>query len=90
MKGGFALDVQAVCSGFVYALAIADNFLRCGQAKRALVIGAETFSRILDWTDRNTCVLFGDGAGATIMKRSTKGRGILSAYMRSDGTLADL
>ncbi len=61
---GFAFDLQAVCSGFVYALATADNFLRCGSAKRALVIGAETFSRILDWNDRSTCVLFGDGAGA--------------------------
>ncbi len=63
-----AFDVQAVCTGFIYALAVADNFLRCGQAKRALVIGAETFSRILDWQDRGTCVLFGDGAGAVVIE----------------------
>src|SRR5262249_12542373 len=65
---GFAFDVQAVCSGFVYALSTADNFLRSGQARRALVIGAETFSRILDWEDRGTCVLFGDGAGAVVLE----------------------
>jgi 3-oxoacyl-[acyl-carrier-protein] synthase-3 len=90
MLHGFALDVQAVCSGFVYALAIADNFIRLGQAKRALVIGAETFSRILDWQDRNTCVLFGDGAGAVILEASTgKGdntdQGILTTHLFSDG-----
>ncbi len=62
------MDIQAVCSGFVFALATADNFIRCGQAQRALVIGAETFSRILDWKDRNTCVLFGDGAGAVVLE----------------------
>ena len=67
---GAAFDVQAVCSGFVYALAVADNFLRCGQARNALVIGAETFSRILDWSDRGTCVLFGDGAGAVVLTAS--------------------
>ncbi len=64
ITAGFAFDIQAVCAGFVYALAVADNFLKTGQARTALVIGAETFSRILDWNDRNTCVLFGDGAGA--------------------------
>jgi 3-oxoacyl-[acyl-carrier-protein] synthase-3 len=90
MHHGFALDVQAVCSGFVYALAIADNFLRLGQAKRALVIGAETFSRILDWQDRNTCVLFGDGAGAVILEAySGKGdnsdQGVLTTHLFSDG-----
>jgi 3-oxoacyl-[acyl-carrier-protein] synthase-3 len=90
MRHGFALDVQAVCSGFVYALAIADNFIRLGQAKRALVIGAETFSRILDWQDRNTCVLFGDGAGAVILEAGTgKGdntdQGILTTHLFSDG-----
>ncbi|MGH7186150.1 MAG: beta-ketoacyl-ACP synthase 3, partial [Pseudomonadota bacterium] len=66
MTAGAAFDVQAVCSGFVFGLAVADNFIRLGQAKNALVIGAETFSRILDWKDRNTCVLFGDGAGAVV------------------------
>ena len=68
MVGGAAFDVQAVCSGFIYGLAVADNFIRCGQAKTVLLIGAETFSRILDWTDRGTCVLFGDGAGAIVMR----------------------
>ena len=64
---GVAFDLQAVCSGFVFALAVADNFIKVGQARTALVIGAETFSRILDWTDRGTCVLFGDGAGAVVV-----------------------
>ena len=72
MTRGAAFDIQAVCSGFVYALATADNFIKAGQAKTALVIGAETFSRILDWNDRGTCVLFGDGAGA---RRAARGRG---------------
>ena len=97
MAGGAAFDVQAVCSGFIYALAVADNFLRCAQAKRALVIGAETFSRILDWTDRGTCVLFGDGAGALVLEaKATNGhagggplsnmdRGVLSTHLHSDG-----
>ena len=67
MKRGAAFDVQAVCSGFIFALAVADNALRLGQARTALVIGAETFSRILDWQDRGTCVLFGDGAGAVVL-----------------------
>ena len=72
---GAAFDLQAVCSGFVYAVATADNFLRCGAHKRALVIGAETFSRILDWSDRTTCVLFGDGAGAIVLEaRDSDGR----------------
>ena len=92
---GVAFDVQAVCSGFVFALATADNFLRAGQFKRALVIGAETFSRILDWTDRGTCVLFGDGAGAVVLEaRQSDGlmsdRGILSTRIRSDGRFEDL
>lgn len=87
---GFALDVQAVCSGFVYALAVADNFLRLGQARTALVIGAENFSRLIDWQDRSTCVLFGDGAGAVVLQAATgKGdktdRGILSTHLHSDG-----
>jgi 3-oxoacyl-[acyl-carrier-protein] synthase-3 len=88
---GFSMDLQAVCSGFVYALAVADNFLRLGQAKRALVIGAETFSRILNWDDRNTCVLFGDGAGAVILEAGTgqggnDDRGILCTHLFSDGS----
>jgi len=87
---GAAFDVQAVCSGFVYALTIADKFLQSGSHKRALVIGAETFSRILDWDDRGTCVLFGDGAGAVVLEaQEGKGdltdRGILSTHLRSDG-----
>lgn len=91
---GFALDVQAVCSGFVYALAVADNFLRLGQARTALVIGAETFSRILDWSDRNTCVLFGDGAGAVVLRAAAgsgngKDRGVLSTHLHSDGRFHD-
>ncbi|MFY9287647.1 MAG: beta-ketoacyl-ACP synthase III [Alphaproteobacteria bacterium] len=90
MTKGFAFDMQAVCSGFVYALAIADNFIRLGQAKTALVIGAETFSRLLDWTDRGTCVLFGDGAGAVVLgaaegKGDKSDRGILSTHLHSDG-----
>ncbi len=83
---GAAFDLQAVCSGFVYALATADNFIRAGQSKNALVIGAETFSRILDWTDRTTCVLFGDGAGAFVLSASTdSNRGIIGTRLRSDG-----
>src|SRR3954467_11476420 len=75
MTGGFAMDVQAVCSGFVYALAVADNFIKAGQVKRALVIGAETFTRLVDWTDRGTCVLFGDGAGAVVLEADDSGKG---------------
>ncbi|HYD98162.1 MAG TPA: beta-ketoacyl-ACP synthase III [Alphaproteobacteria bacterium] len=88
MKHGFAFDVQAVCSGFVYALAMADNFIRTGQARGALVIGAETFSRLLDWDDRTTCVLFGDGAGAVVLRAAEPGeeRGVLSTHLHSDGT----
>lgn len=92
---GVAFDVQAVCSGFVFALAVADNFLRCGQARTALVIGAETFSRILDWEDRSTCVLFGDGAGAVVLEAvpsngSPHERGVLSTHLHSDGGNYDL
>jgi 3-oxoacyl-[acyl-carrier-protein] synthase-3 len=92
---GAAFDVQAVCSGFVYALAVADNFLRTGQFKRALVVGAETFSRILDWKDRGTCVLFGDGAGAVVLEAQTQlgsreDRGILATRIRSDGRFEEL
>ncbi len=85
-----AFDISAACSGWVYGMQVAEGLIAAGSAETILVIGAETLSRIVNWKDRNTCVLFGDGAGATVVKRSTKGRGILSAYMRSDGTLADL
>ena len=91
---GPALDVQAVCSGFIFALATADNFLKSGAFKRALVIGAETFSRILDWNDRTTCVLFGDGAGAVVLDAqqqpgSSADRGVLTTHLRSDGRHKD-
>jgi 3-oxoacyl-[acyl-carrier-protein] synthase-3 len=87
---GAAFDLQAVCSGFIFALSTADNFLRSGAFKRALVIGAETFSRILDWSDRGTCVLFGDGAGAVVLDAQQgpggpADRGVLSTHLRSDG-----
>ena len=90
ITGGAAFDVQAVCTGFVYGLTIADNFLRSGSAKHALVIGAETYSRIVDWNDRTTCVLFGDGAGAAVLEAtmsdgSIHDRGVLAARLRSDG-----
>ncbi|MBN9317775.1 MAG: ketoacyl-ACP synthase III [Devosia sp.] len=87
MHHGAAFDIQAVCSGFVYAVATADSYLKNGLAKRALVIGAETASRILDWNDRTTCVLFGDGAGAVIMEPAKPGedRGVLATALRSDG-----
>ena len=85
MARGAAFDLQAVCSGFVYALAVADNFIRAGQAQSALVIGAETFSRILDWEDRGTCVLFGDGAGAVLLQAGEGDRGVLSTHLYSDG-----
>jgi 3-oxoacyl-[acyl-carrier-protein] synthase III len=92
---GAAFDVQAVCSGFIYALAVADNFIKSGQSRRALVVGAETFSRILDWEDRGTCVLFGDGAGAVVLEAQTQvggreDRGILATRLRSDGRYEDL
>ena len=94
MKRGAAFDIQAVCSGFVFALAMADNALRLGQARTALVIGAETFSRILDWRDRGTCVLFGDGAGALVLNAvadsGPRGRGVLSTHLHSDGTQYDI
>lgn len=82
---GAAFDVQAVCTGFIYGLAIADKLVACGQHKCALVIGAEVFSRILDWNDRRTCVLFGDGAGAVVLKTS-EAPGILSSHLHSDGS----
>jgi 3-oxoacyl-[acyl-carrier-protein] synthase-3 len=95
MTRGVAFDVQAVCAGFIFALSVADNFIRLGQARTALVIGAETFSRILDWEDRTTCVLFGDGAGAVVLqaaagKGNSNDHGILSTHLHSDGRQYDL
>ena len=91
---GAAFDVQAVCTGFIYALSIVEKFLKSGDHRRALVIGAETFSRILDWEDRATCVLFGDGAGAFVMEamdeRAADGRGVIGSYLRCDGRMVDL
>ncbi len=95
ITGGAAFDLQAVCSGFVYGLGTADGLIRGDMADRVLLIGAETFSRIIDWTDRGTCVLFGDGAGAVVLERgegqgSNDDRGILGSVLRSDGRLHDL
>lgn len=95
MKGGFAFDIQAVCAGFIFALANADALIRSGQANRVMVIGAETFSRIMDWTDRGTCVLFGDGAGAVILEAgqadgTSADRGILATDLNSDGAHHDI
>lgn len=95
---GFAFDVQAVCSGFIYGLSIADNFISSGQVRTAVVVGAETMSRIIDWTDRGTCVLFGDGAGAVVVRAAegrppitgTPARGILSTHLHSNGHLYDM
>ena len=93
--GGFAFDIAAACSGFVYALSVADALIRAGQARGVLVIGAEVFSRMLNWEDRGTCVLFGDGAGAVFL-RAAKGHGgagepgILSTHLHSDGRLGDI
>ena len=88
--GSPAFDVQAVCTGFVYALDIAHRFIRTGAARRALVVGADTFTRIIDWTDRGTCILFGDGAGAFVLQAAEERAGVLSAVMRSDGSGGDL
>lgn len=95
MTGGFAFDVQAVCAGFIYALANANALIVSGQASRVLVIGAETFSRLMDWTDRSTCVLFGDGAGAVVLEAqdspgTSADRGILATDLNSDGRFRDL
>jgi len=91
---GTAFDIQAVCTGFVYAVATAEKFIASGQHKCALVIGAETFSRILDWSDRATCVLFGDGAGAFVIEamdeKQANGRGVMGSFLRCDGRLVDL
>jgi 3-oxoacyl-[acyl-carrier-protein] synthase-3 len=95
MTRGAAFDVQAVCSGFVYAIAIADNFIKAGQARTVLVVGAETMSRLMDWNDRSTCVLFGDGAGAVVLiagegKGDSSDSGVLATQIYSDGRLHDL
>ena len=95
MMGGFAFDVQAVCAGFIFAMAQANALILSGQAKRVMVIGAETFSRLMDWTDRTTCVLFGDGAGAVILEAQTgagsaRDRGILACDLNSDGRHREL
>ena len=92
MTGGFAFDIQAACSGFLYALSVADAYITQGRVHRVLVIGAETLSRIVDWSDRNTCVLFGDGAGAVILEGSADktDSGILSVLLQSDGRYRDL
>ena len=92
---GAAFDVQAVCSGFIYGVTIVDAMIKAGQAKHALLIGAETFSRILDWEDRTTCVLFGDGAGAMVLSAAntdddSKGRGVVQSFIRSDGSYRDM
>jgi 3-oxoacyl-[acyl-carrier-protein] synthase III len=95
MTKGVAFDLQAVCSGFIFGLTVADNFIRCGQSRRLLLIGAESMSRLLDWTDRSTCVLFGDGAGAVVLE-AHKGRGdisdqgVLSTKIFSDGRMHDM
>lgn len=90
-KKAFAFDVAAACAGSVYALSVADQFIRSGQVKRALVIGADVFTGVLNWKDRNTCVLFGDGAGAMVLAASEEqGRGILSTHLRTDGSLAEI
>ncbi len=94
IESGAAFDIQAVCTGFIYALSTAEKFLTTGQHKRALVIGAETFSRILDWDDRATCVLFGDGAGAFVLEAQEEAeagsRGVMNSYLRCDGRMVDL
>ena len=95
MKTGFAYDVQAVCAGFIYALANANAQIIAGQAKRILVVGAESFSKLMDWTDRGTCVLFGDGAGALVLEaedgKGDKGdRGVLAVDLNSDGSYRDI
>lgn len=89
-KNAAAFDVGAACSGFIYALSVAEGVIAAEQAEHVLVIAAEKLTSIMDWTDRTTAVLFGDGAGATIVRRSTNGRGILASYLKSDGTLAEL
>jgi 3-oxoacyl-[acyl-carrier-protein] synthase-3 len=90
-KKAFAFDIQAVCSGFVYAVNVADNFIKSGQVKNALVIGADVLSRIVDWQDRNTCVLFGDGAGAVLLQATEdENSGIIASTLHSDGSLNNI
>lgn len=89
-KKAFAFDMQAVCSGFVYALNTAHNFIQANQVKNALVIGADTLSKIVDWKDRNSCVLFGDGAGVVLLEQCPKNQGIISCDLNSDGSLNDI
>jgi len=89
-NGGVAFDVAAVCSGFLYAFSVAESMIRAGSAKNALVIGAETFSRILDWEDRTTCVLFGDGAGAVVLSGEISNRGVLATRLHADGAHNEL
>ena len=88
--GGCAFDLSAACAGFLYGISIADAFIRGGQFKRILVIGVEVLSRIVDWTDRSTCVLFGDGAGAVLLVPDDSGRGVLSTHLYADGSLAEI
>jgi 3-oxoacyl-[acyl-carrier-protein] synthase-3 len=88
--GGCAFDLSAACAGFLYGLSIGDAFIRTGQFKRVLVIGVEVLSRIIDWTDRSTCVLFGDGAGAVLLAADDSGRGVLSTHLYADGSLAEI
>ena len=90
IKKGFAFDIQAACSGFIYAMSVADNYILNNQATNALVIGSEIFSRILDWNDRSTCVLFGDGAGAIVLSKKKRNSGIISTELYSDGWFYDL
>ncbi len=89
-KKAAAFDINAACSGFIYGLSVANSFIRSGQYKKILLVGAETLSRFTDWEDRNTCVLFGDGAGAAILEAADGDNGILSSHLHADGSLGDL
>ena len=86
----FAFDISAACSGFIYGLSIVDNYIRSGLYKRGLLIGADLFSKILDWQDRSTCILFGDGAGAVVVQADRDGRGVISTHLHADGAMWDL
>ncbi len=90
IEGLFAFDISAACSGFIFALSVADQYIRSGMYRTGLVVGADVFSKVVDWTDRNTCVLFGDGAGAVVLQADYGDRGIISTHLRSDGSLWDL
>jgi 3-oxoacyl-[acyl-carrier-protein] synthase-3 len=91
IERGFGFDLSAACSGFIYGLSMADAFIRCGQARTVLVIGSEVYSRILDWSDRGTCVLFGDGAGAVLLRAgAAEGEGVLSTHLHAEGRLGDI